>query len=142
MRYFVIIIVFALLTAVSCNNTVLKKEKTPAPLPIVDLYTTDWCIWCTRAEAFLIDNKIKYTRYDIETQKGYNRLVSEATRISYSGDLGAIPTFIIGKKIIIGYDPIEVLYTLKRIEVQQTCTTNKKLYHKNFSMVDPTKIRD
>ena len=93
-------------------------------------------------DEILKDNKINYIRYDIETQEGYDRLVSEAARVNYGGELGAIPTFIVGNKMIIGYDPIEVLYTLKRIETQQICLNNKKLYHKNFSMIDVTKIGD
>lgn len=88
------------------------------------------------------DNKIKYILYDIETQKGYDKLVSEATRINYSGELGAIPTFIVGNKMIIGYDPIEVLYTLKRIEIEQTCTTGKLPWNRNFSTINITKIQD
>jgi len=142
MKSFVVAVVFALLTAVACNNTAVKKEVKIVEVPVVQLYSTDWCLWCVQAEKFLKDNKINYIRYDIETQEGYDRLVSEAARVNYGGELGAIPTFIVGNKMIIGYDPIEVLYTLKRIETQQICLNNKKLYHKNFSMIDVTKIGD
>jgi glutaredoxin len=142
MKNFVLVIALALLTAAACNNTVIKKEKKIIEVPTVQLYSADWCMWCAKAEKFLKDNKIKYILYDIETQKGYDKLVSEATRINYSGELGAIPTFIVGNKMIIGYDPIEVLYTLKRIEIEQTCTTGKLPWNRNFSTINITKIQD
>lgn len=142
MKNSVLVIVLALLTAVACNNTAVKKEVKIVEVPVVQLYSTDWCLWCVQAEKFLKDNKINYIRYDIETQEGYDRLVSEAARVNYGGELGAIPTFVVGNKMIIGYDPIEVLYTLKRIEIEQACTTGKLPRNRNFSTINITKIQD
>ena len=68
-------------------------------------------------------------------------LVSEAARINYTGELGVIPTFIIGNKMIIGYDPIEVMYTVKRFKFENDITdrVQNKIYYKNFNIL---KIKD
>jgi glutaredoxin len=142
MRYLVIAcILMFILSILSCNNINHKKTTKLLEPPVVDLYSADWCYWCDQSEKFLKDNKIKYAKYDIELEEGYKRLVSEAARINYTGELGAIPTFIIGNKMIIGYDPIEVMYTVKRFKFENDITdkVQNKIYYKNFNIF---KIKD
>ena len=134
-KYLLALVVLAVSLLSSCNTTNIKQDKVAVVLPIVEMYSSAWCHWCVKAEQFMNDNDIKYVKHDVETEEGWARLVSESKRVKYPGEVGAVPTFIIGNKIIIGYDPIEIKYTLKRIEVQQTNDQPESHQHINYSVI-------
>ena len=73
-----------------------QAEAPPYPVPVVILYSADWCWWCEKAETFLIDNKIQYVNRDIERS------------------LGIVPLFIVGRDMIPGFDPISVMASLEK----------------------------
>ena len=73
----------------------------------VEIFVTSWCPYCKKLENFLNKNKIDYTRYDVEDgAKG----AEEFDRLGGSG----VPLVRIGQDIIEGYDPQEILASLKK----------------------------
>jgi glutaredoxin len=63
----------------------------------VDIFVTSWCPYCKELERFLNQNKIQYTRYDIEQD-------SRGRRIHEQLGGGGVPVIRIGHKIIRGFD--------------------------------------
>jgi len=82
-------------------------QRTPAPrpaaerkpLPQVELYTTSWCPYCKRARAYFRDKGIPFTEHDIEKETG-----AGARLVALSGSQ-AVPTAVIGDKVVRGYSP-------------------------------------
>jgi len=52
--------------AVPTAPAVPKKVAATEEAPRVELYVTDWCRYCQKAEAFLKSRNIPYTRYNVE----------------------------------------------------------------------------
>jgi glutaredoxin len=48
------------------------RAESAAPAKQVDLYVTDWCGYCRKAEAFLKSHNIPYTRYNVEEDSAAN----------------------------------------------------------------------
>ncbi len=110
-----LILILIIFSACNQHNVIIPEEQpTKVEEPIVELYSTDWCYWCHEAETFLEDNEIKYIRYDFEDTDSYKKLTETAKRIGYKDRINSIPVFVIGNKIIVGYDPVEIIYTLGR----------------------------
>jgi len=91
-----------------------QAEAPPYPVPVVILYSADWCWWCEKAEAFLIDNKIQYVKRDIEDPVVFKRLEEIAEKLNYKRNLGVVPLFIVGRDIVAGFDPISVMAYLEK----------------------------
>ncbi|MCB0344742.1 MAG: DUF4124 domain-containing protein [Bdellovibrionales bacterium] len=64
----------------------------------VEIFVTSWCPYCTKLEKFLREERIQFTRYDIERNK------SGARKYSKLGMQG-VPIVRIGSTIIPGYNP-------------------------------------
>lgn len=89
---------------------------TYAPLPksatlgknasTVEVLVATWCSYCTALENFLVENKIKYTKLDIEHDAEGRAQYDKLGR-------GGVPITLIGSKVIRGYDPSEILSTIK-----------------------------
>ena len=60
-------------------KTGVKGEANPADklypqkVPKVELYTTNWCIYCKKARNFLLSRGIPFTEYDIEKDENAAR---------------------------------------------------------------------
>jgi len=91
-----------------------QKELLPKKLPVVVLYSADWCWWCEKAEMFLTDNKIQYVKRDIEDPVVFKRLEEIAEKLNYKRNLGVVPLFIVGRDIVAGFDPISVMAYLEK----------------------------
>jgi len=68
----------------------------------VDLYTTNWCLYCKKAEAFLKSNNIAYTQYDIE----HDKVAAERKR--QIDRRKGVPLAVINEQVIYGFS--EKLY--------------------------------
>jgi glutaredoxin len=91
-----------------------QAEAPPYPVPVVILYSADWCWWCEKAETFLIDNKIQYVNRDIEDPDMFKKLEEIAKKLNYERNLGIVPLFIVGRDMIPGFDPISVMASLEK----------------------------
>tara|TARA_R100000008_G_scaffold83920_1_gene70077 strand:- start:4403 stop:4783 length:381 start_codon:yes stop_codon:yes gene_type:complete len=98
----------------SCATTEIKKETVSLNDDVVVLYSTSWCSWCDKAKEFLKDNEIHYIEKDFENDNDYEQLVKYAKSIGYKGRLSAVPLFIVKGKIIVGFQPLEIIYILEK----------------------------
>jgi len=87
-----------------------KPTATPAPAPRpaverkppqVELFTTSWCPHCKRARAYFQGKGIAFTEHDIEKEAG-----ADARLVALTGR-HAVPTAVIGEKLVRGYSPSE-----------------------------------
>ena len=124
-----------LLLFTSCAQTTIQDEIAESTVkiePVVEFYAASWCDWCYRAEEFLNKNNIKYVKYNFEDQDDYRRLVNAAKRVNYKKQLNSIPIFVIENKIIVGFNPIEIIYTLDRkTAITYTFTRNSSPIDEN-----------
>ena len=117
MKKFLLALLFCLAGInVSCAGTLSHAavQQPPNPAPVVILYSADWCWWCEKAEAFLIDNKIQYVKRDIEDPVVFKRLEEIAEKLNYKRSLGVVPLFIVGRDMVAGFDPISVMAYLEK----------------------------
>jgi len=89
------------------NRTDLKaKSQQPVPTdnkvqaatPQVDLYITNWCPYCKKAMAFLRENNIAFTAYDIEQD-----FDAAERKKTLDPDYGGIPLAVINGATIRGF---------------------------------------
>ncbi len=64
---------------------------------IVEIYTTSWCPYCKKAEAFLKANGINYVNFDIEKDK------AAARRKKQLDSRGGVPLAVIDGQTIYGF---------------------------------------
>jgi len=93
--------------ALLCAATVSVDCQAEAPAPSsqapaaqqrqVSVYVTEWCPYCKKLEAFLRENQIQYTRYDIEKD------VYGARRHQELGG-GGIPVILVDDQVIRGFN--------------------------------------
>ena len=118
---------FALLIITSCVSsqwsptTIYHPEteniQTTTPIAgeyIVMIYSTDWCYWCKVAKKWMKKEKIKFLERDYDDPFHKKKLKEYAKTIGYKGDLNSVPIFVIGKKILIGYNPDQILCEIGR----------------------------
>ena len=116
----------------SCATTEIKKEIESASLndDVVVLYSTSWCSWCDKSREFLKDNEIHYIEKDFENDNDYKQLIKYAKSIGYKGRLNGVPLFIVKGKIIVGFQPLEIIYILeKKSGIIRTFTKKEKEEH-------------
>jgi glutaredoxin len=129
-KYILILITLSTLL-ISCisNNKQIKREEIKPTIStgdVVIIYSASWCHWCKVAKQFLEDNKIEYIEKDLEDSQHWKELKIFAKSISYKGNLNVVPLFIVKNKIIIGYQPLEILTILGRKKgVMKTYSKNK-----------------
>jgi glutaredoxin 3 len=68
----------------------------------VIMFTTQTCSSCKRAKNFLFQNKIQFEQKDINIDA---KAREELQRRNISG----VPTFLIGKDFVTGFDPAKIL---------------------------------
>ena len=120
-------ICLALLILYSCSTTNWKptsfyaeqhdfvQETVPVKgEQIVVIYTTSWCFWCKEAKRWMKKNKVSYVEQSVEDPRVKKKLKEYAKKIGYTGRLNAVPIFAINKKIIVGYNPEQILKEIGR----------------------------
>tara|TARA_R110002110_G_scaffold26039_2_gene96182 strand:+ start:1156 stop:1581 length:426 start_codon:yes stop_codon:yes gene_type:complete len=129
MKYILILIVLSALLASCINSKQIKREEIKPTIStgdVVIIYSTSWCYWCKVAKQFLEDNKIEYIERDLEDSQHWKELKLFAKSINYKGNLSVVPLFIVKNKIVIGYQPLEILTILERKEgTMKTYSKNK-----------------
>lgn len=92
------------------------RRATPAPQPappvkqrftgMVELYVTDWCGYCKRAERYLRSKGVSYVAYDIE---------KDSAAMQRHKDLGGrgVPLIVVGSHKISGFSPETIDYYLE-----------------------------
>jgi glutaredoxin len=109
----------SLLTEDSPQVTAPIKEER-----LVVIYTTDWCYWCKEAKKFMKEHKTKFFERDYDNPEEKTKLKQFADETKYTGRLNAIPLFVIGRKILIGYNAKQILCEIGRNKcVSKTFTT-------------------
>lgn len=76
-----------------------KPAAKTAATPKVDLYITKWCPYCKKALAFLRENDIAFTAFDIEQD-----LVAAARKKAIDPGYSGIPLAVINGAVIRGFD--------------------------------------
>ena len=84
------------------------------------LYSTDWCYWCKVSKKWMTKEKINFMERDYDYPAEKKKLMDYAKTIGYAGNLDAVPIFVIVTKIIVGYNPKQVLCEIGRTK----CKTN------------------
>jgi len=125
---------FAILIITSCVTTEWKPtviyhpetENIQTTIPvegeyIVMLYSADWCYWCKVAKKWMKKEKIKFLERDYEDPFHKKKVKEYAKIIGYEGNLDSVPIFVIGPKIIVGYNPKQVLCEIGR----EKCKTSR-----------------
>ena len=86
---------------------VKKAAEAPKQRPVI-MYSAAWCGVCKKAARFLDENKIAYTEKDIEKDpKAANELKAKAQKAGVQ--VGGVPVFDVGGKILPGFDPNTLL---------------------------------
>ena len=127
-------ILFAILIITSCVTTDWKPtaiyhpetENVQSTTPvegeyIVMLYSTDWCYWCKVAKKWMKKEKIKFLERDYDNPFHKKKVKEYAKIIGYEGNLDSVPIFVIGPKIIVGYNPKQILCEIGR----EKCKTSR-----------------
>lgn len=98
-RVLVVVLIFCLLalTGHSSVASPLNDNNGSPKHEIVELYTTSWCPYCKKAEAFLKANDIAYVNFDIEKDK------AAARRKMQLDSRKGVPLAVIGGKAIYGF---------------------------------------
>ena len=91
-----------------------QKELFPKKLPVVILYSAEWCWWCVKAEEYLTENGIEYVKRDTEDAKQFKELQRIAKKLNYKRSLYVVPLFVIDTEIIPGFNPEAVEEALMR----------------------------
>lgn len=72
-------------------------ETKSEELPKVVMYSTKWCGYCKKAKAWLIQNQIPFSEYDIEASEAYHR------EYKAKGGTGGVPFIVVGDKTMSGW---------------------------------------
>ena len=81
--------------------------------PIVVIYSADWCGYCKKAKAFMRKNNIRFIEKSLNNSKDFKELTNLAKKLGINTNLlNVIPIFIVRNKIIIGFNPKEILCML------------------------------
>ena len=98
------------------NQVVKQRQQSP-----VIIYSTSWCGYCTKAKAFMKENNIKFIEKHPKNPKDFKELVDLAKKIGVdTNSLNVVPIFIIKNRIIIGFNPREIMCILSG----QACRTD------------------
>ena len=97
MKRFLLLVAFLALFSSTVYASQIKK---------VDIFVTSWCPYCRKLENFLKQNRIDYTRHDVEADAESSR---EFDRLGGDG----VPLVRVGEQVIHGYDTKEILAALK-----------------------------
>ena len=98
------------------ESRIVKQEVQP-----VIIYSTSWCGYCTKAKTFMKKNNIEFVEKSPENPKDIKELIDLAKKIGVDTNLlNVVPIFIIKNKIIIGFNPKEILCILSG----QACRTD------------------
>lgn len=98
------------LSTMGCTTTSLnKREVVPVEKPHVVMYSTSWCGWCKKAKTFLEINHISYTEKDFDNPGDRKELIQFAKSVGYTGELNAVPLFIIKDTIIVGFNKSAII---------------------------------
>lgn len=68
----------------------------------VTILTTSTCGYCKMAKEFLMQNKIHFIEKDVNVDP-------QARREMTSRNITGVPTFIIGKDVVVGFDKTRIL---------------------------------
>ena len=81
-----------------CSAAIAQNAK-------VEIFVTSWCPYCSKLEKFLQKSQIEYTRYDVDAD-------AKARDLFESLGGSGVPMSRVGKKVIHGYDPAEIIAAL------------------------------
>lgn len=96
---FIVYVLVVILLRQSYNGPEPQFPEGFVPTAKVQLYSTEWCGYCSKAKRFFAAHHIPYEEWDIEKD--------QTGRLAYEQlGGGSIPLIVIGEqKVIRGYDP-------------------------------------
>lgn len=87
-------------------------EPRPAPrpkrLPTVELFATRWCPYCQQAREYFRQSGVPFVEHDIEQDRD-----ARERKIALTGS-EAVPTVLIGTRVIVGFRPAEFQRALEQ----------------------------
>ena len=91
--------------------------RAPTRYKIVIMYSTSWCGWCKKAKKFMEEENIYYIEKDFDDRATRLQLYKKAKKLGYDiGKLNGVPIFLIGRFIVVGFNPREILCLLGQKE--------------------------
>ncbi len=75
--------------------------------PVVKVYTTPTCPYCTMAKTFLLENGVEFVEVDVASDRA-----AAVEMINKSGQMG-VPVLEINGEIIVGFDRDAIKKALK-----------------------------
>ena len=82
----------------------------------VEVFVTSWCPYCRALEAFLKEQDITYTRYDIEKSSYGRRRYQEL-------GAGGVPVMLIGSEVIRGFNRDAIYEALEKLRKRERAST-------------------
>jgi glutaredoxin len=79
----------------------------------VFMYTLSTCPWCRKTKQFFKERNVKFdfVDYDLEGDKEQEKILEEMSKHTSNP---AFPFVIIGKEVVVGYNPERYLELLKK----------------------------
>jgi glutaredoxin len=96
------------------GDTGVETAATPARSGEVKLvvYTTSWCSACRRAKKWMTEQGIAYEERDVESSP------ENARHLRAISPRGAVPTFDVGGKVIVGFAEHELTSALRASQIR------------------------
>jgi glutaredoxin 3 len=90
-----------------------QRSAAPAPNAHIIVYTTAWCPVCKRAKAWMRTQGIAFEERDVEAS------AINARQMRFINPRGGVPTFNVEGQVLVGFDPNEVMSSIRRATEQR-----------------------
>lgn len=100
-------ILFGLFKLVSIEKAPPPSSAVAAPAGEVWMFSRDSCGYCKKLKNFFSENGISYTELNLDTD-------SNAQEMFATLEAPGVPVTLVGKKVIIGYNPDEISKAIKK----------------------------
>ena len=101
------------LVAPSAGATSAQRSAAASSNVHIIVYTTAWCPVCKRAKAWMKTQGISFMERDVEAS------ATNAREMRFINPRGGVPTFNVEGQVLVGFDPNEVMSSIRRAAEQR-----------------------